>query len=44
VYSGLEIHLHHRDWAIVGDGVISLGKPVVTGDPHNITFSLKALP
>ncbi len=43
VYSGQEVHLHHREWVIVGDGIISLGKPVDSEDPLNITFRLNAL-
>ncbi|MFZ0449476.1 MAG: adenylate/guanylate cyclase domain-containing protein [Desulfatiglandaceae bacterium] len=41
VYSGMEMHLHHREWFMIGDGTISLGKPISDDDPLMITFSLK---
>jgi class 3 adenylate cyclase len=41
VYSGMEMHLHHREWFMIGDGTISLGKPISDDDPLLITFSLK---
>jgi adenylate cyclase len=42
IYSGMEMHLHHREWHIIGDGTISLGRPASDDDPLLITFSLKA--
>ncbi len=43
IYSNMEMHLHHREWYIIGDGTISLGRPISDDDPLLITFSLKAL-
>ncbi|WP_022668100.1 adenylate/guanylate cyclase domain-containing protein [Desulfospira joergensenii] len=38
-YDGMDIHLHHRDWTMVGQGSISLGRPFSDNDPHAILFS-----
>lgn len=37
-YDGMEIHLHRRDWTMMGDGVICLGKPVSKNDSSGISF------
>ena len=38
-YDGLDMHLHHREWIIVGTGLISLGKPADGQDPVCISFT-----
>jgi class 3 adenylate cyclase len=35
---GLDIHLHHREWTVTGNGEICLGRPIRSGDPSIITF------
>lgn len=41
-YDGLDMHLHHREWTIVGTGLISLGKPVSSTDQSCISFTAKS--
>ncbi len=40
-YDGLDMHLHHREWTMVGNGMINLGKPVDQTDPICISFLCK---
>ena len=41
VYSGMEMHLHHREWYMIGGGTMSLGRPISDDDPFLITFQQK---
>jgi len=41
-HEGMDIHLHRRDWTMMGDGVISLGKPISHKDPLGISFVAKS--
>jgi class 3 adenylate cyclase len=43
ISGSMEMHLHHREWYMIGDGTISLGRPISDDNPLLITFSLKAL-
>ena len=40
-YGGMDMHLHHRSWTMIGDGSISLGQPVAQNDPRCISFKTK---
>lgn len=41
-YDGLDMHLHHREWIMVGEGLISLGRPADEYDPACISFVTKS--
>ncbi len=41
-YDDMAMHLHRRDWTMVGEGIISLGKPVSDDDPLGISFVTKS--
>ena len=38
-YDGMDILLHHREWTMVGQGTISLGRPFSEDDSHAIRFT-----
>lgn len=39
-HDGLDMRIHHREWTMVGNGKISLGKPVLSAGQNVIEFQL----
>ena len=42
-YDGIDMHLHHRRWAMMGNGRISFGKPVAKNDSFLVHFMIKSV-
>lgn len=41
-HDGIDLHLHHREWTLVGSGKISLGKPAKSDDSSIIEFDSRS--